>query len=92
MTAAGTKHVETHSVDWGCARCRVWGRLPQLHCATIADVREAITRGHERRSFGCHLKFGVRHVSVVQDGKTLRFADRPDTEKALRNVESNDRS
>lgn len=67
--------IETHSIDWSCDRCRVKARLPQLHCSTIEDVREAISRGHERRSFDCHMKYGVKHVAAVQDGKTLRFGN-----------------
>jgi hypothetical protein len=72
--AQGTKHVDTHSIDWKCSRCRAAARLPSLHNATVDDIRSAIERGHERRSFDCHFKHGIKHVSAVQDGKTFRFA------------------
>lgn len=68
-----TLKIETHSIEWTCGRCRVKARLPQLHGATIDDVRDAITRGHERRSFDCHMNHGVKHVLALQDGKWLSF-------------------
>ena len=68
-----SKRVETHSIEWGCGNCLVRARLPQLAGATINDVRDAIVRGHERRSFDCHMAHGIKHVRAIQDGKTLRF-------------------
>ena len=65
--------VETHVIRWSCDRCPEHGNLPQLPGATMADVRDAIHRGHERRSAPCHDRHGLRHVRVVQDGKTIRF-------------------
>lgn len=69
-----TVKIETHCIEWACGRCRVNARLPQLAGSTIGDVRDAIDRGHERRSFDCHLAHGIKHVRAVQDGKILRFA------------------
>jgi hypothetical protein len=69
----GTKKIETHCIEWTCGRCRANARLPQLAGATMDDVRDAIVRGHERRSFDCHFAHGIKHVRAVQDGKILRF-------------------
>jgi hypothetical protein len=68
---------ETHCIDWKCGRCGEGARLPQLHMSTLDHIRHAIERGHERRAFECHLKHGIKHVSAIQDGKTLRFGATP---------------
>lgn len=75
----GSKKIETHAIDWACNRCRTRARLPQLDGATMEDVRSAIVRGHERRSFDCHMSHGIKHVEAVHDGKRLRFGNNNST-------------
>jgi hypothetical protein len=80
--------IETHCIEWKCDRCGNGARLPQLHNATITAIRNAIERGHDRRSPGCHVLHGIKHVRAIQDGKTLRFAQRPAIEFESRRDEA----
>src|SRR5581483_5571359 len=69
----GAKKIETHCIEWRCGRCHDGARIPSIPIATIADVRDAITRGHERRSPACHERHGIKHVRAEQDGRAYRF-------------------
>jgi hypothetical protein len=63
----------TLHVRWTCPACREGGLLPRLDDSTVDTMRDAITRGHERRSPVCHRTRGTRRIAFLLDGVTHRF-------------------
>lgn len=60
-------------VAWSCLACKQRGLLPRLDDVPIAAIKDAITRGHERRSPVCHRTRGTRRIAFLLDGVTHRF-------------------
>ena len=67
-------------VEWACGWCRARGRMARLDDATLGDMRDAIRRGHERKSPACHRARGARRVVFTCDGLTHRFGTEPSTQ------------
>jgi hypothetical protein len=67
-----------HRINWSCKRpacsCRIPSPLVLIPSADIGIVREAIRRGHARRSSPCQLKNGTKFIEVIfPNGMKLSF-------------------